>query len=512
MVLCRKSGRIFICPKTEKLASHKAPRAFSSVFRVTLLFLKIFGWLIAHTPEFLLHFTAWLLGPVVLLLPKRRQIVFSNLHHAFPKRARAWHRKIALKSSRRLIETGMLSLASPFMSDARLRRVARATPSFDAALARRIAENPESPGVIGTLHLAYWESLTWLALFTEYRGEVGVVFRPLKNDDLNTWIKSTRERHGLKLFSRRDGLFEIFRVMKRRGVISILFDQNAGHHGALTTFLGRVCSTTEFPGTLVEKYNARLTIIYPRRYGFWRIGYECVDIVTGGGAIDATIALNRWLENALSNDDNMCASWLWSHGRWRSQNWPTLRFRFHTKNDYLDADLAAHGFTRATMPRKTRVWVRFPADKIAPAQLAAALPIFRDLRRSRPDTQLTLLAPADALDALKPLIDDGTADYLRELPRGALASRCYFKKLRLEYPDVFVNLDESARADREAKSTRSPQRFGLVRPGRRRPRLTDVYEAPADFLATNPAPSALWRKLFEHFGLPEEGKAESLKD
>jgi len=464
---------------------------------VTKTLLQLTGWLVARAPESLLHLFSWTLGPVILLIPRRRHILYSNLHHAFPDRPRAWHTRIARKSCRRLIETSLLSLASPYLTDARIRQIGQFSRSLITAQNRRADEGAQHPpAVIGTLHLAYWECLTWLALFTDYRCEIGVVFRPLDNPALNDWIKKNRERHGMKLFSRRDGLMEVFRVMRRRGVISILYDQNAGGNGALTTLLGRVCSTTEFPGMLVEKYGARLSIMYARRLRFWRIRFEQVDIPTNGTAPDATIALNRWLETALATDETLCASWLWSHSRWKAQHDPATRFRLAAKHDYLDADLAARGLTRATMPRRTRLWLRLPDD---PAHHAHIIPHLRALRRSRPDAELTLFAAAPALPALEPLLADKTVDRFHALPAPAgLASLLHFWNLRHEYPDTFINLSETPRSDREMFLTRAPQRFGIHRPGRRRPRLTNAYEAASTVIL----PAEDYENFFRHFGLP----------
>jgi len=463
---------------------------------VTKTFLQITGWLVARTPESLLYLFSWALGPVILLIPRRRRLLYSNLHHAFPDRPRAWHARIARKSCRRLIETSLLSVASPYLSDARIRQIGQFSQSMIAAVNRRATEGAQQmPAVVATLHMAYWECLTWLGVFTDYRCEIGVVFRPLKNKKLDDWIKETRERHGIKLLSRNGGLMEVFRVLNRRGIAGVLFDQNAGYPGALTTLLGRVCSTSELPGMLAEKYGARLSVLYARRLGFWRIRYEFADIATGGSVVDATIALNRWLENTLSTDEGLCASWLWSHARWKNQDAPNRRFHLELKHDYLDADLAARGWTRDTMPRRTRFWMRMPDD---PAHHAYLFPLLRALRQSRPDTELTLFAGANALTALEPLRADRTVDFLRALP-GSLVQ---FWKLRHEYPDVFVNFSETRRSDCEMKLTGSPQRFGIVRAGKRRPKLTTVWEAPAE-AGTNLSAED-YKNFFHRFGLPEE--------
>src|ERR1039457_5614833 len=104
-------------------------------------------------------------GELILwLAPRRRFVLRSNLHHAFPDRPRAWRRRVARESSRRLVETAMLSLAAPFLSERRIRRIARLGPSTEA-FAREISARPR-PVVLATLHLAHWESQTWLKLIS----------------------------------------------------------------------------------------------------------------------------------------------------------------------------------------------------------------------------------------------------------------------------------------------------------------------------------------------------------
>jgi lauroyl/myristoyl acyltransferase len=468
---------------------------------VTKLLIHATGWLVAHAPHVFLRPLARLLGRVILLIPKRRHLLFSNLHHAFPGRPRAWHARVARLSCARLIETGMLSLASPFFSDARIRRMAALSPELEAIMRGRAAAGaitsdtgtaaavPARPLLIGTLHFAYWECLTWLGLLCPGIAGTGVIFRPLKNPVLNAWVKQTRERHGVLLLSRKNGLQDAFRIMRRGGAVSLLFDQNAGLNGALTLLLGRVCSTSELAGTLAAKFGAKVVIFYPRRLGFWTMRFEAVEIktaatavataaaaavataaaaaaaaaddgdgaaagaaavaadgaadaaeipnpnpqspipnaaaitanagtagttaaagtaatVAGGGSTAATataasgvtLALNRWLETLLANDEELCASWLWSHGRWRTQDAPPQRLRLESKRDLLAADLAARGLTRATMPRGTRFWITMPAGRAA---CAAALPLLRRLRLSRPDAEITLLAEAGQTGFLK---------------------------------------------------------------------------------------------------------------
>ena len=281
-----------------------------------LLFsLKILGWLLAHTPEPLLRALSAALGDFLFFcLPRRRRLVLSNLHHAFPAQPAAWHRALGRESCRRMIETALLSLATPFLDEVRLRQIVAASPALLAAHALHRASPAAT--LICSPHLAYWEAQTSQPLVVPGPfPEFGIIFRPLDNSAANAFVKTSRERFGMKLLSRKEGFAEALKILRRQGLVGVLFDQNAGLQGALTTLFGRVCSTTELPGLMAEKFGARVYGIFPRRRAFWRVEVSVELIATGGTSTSVTLALNRWLEQLLRADDNLCASWLWAHDR-----------------------------------------------------------------------------------------------------------------------------------------------------------------------------------------------------
>jgi heptosyltransferase II len=454
--------------------------------------LTILGWLFALVPEPALRALSAAGGELIIwLAPRRRRVLRSNLHHAFPDRPRAWRRRIARESSRRLVETAMLSLAAPFLSERRIRRIACLAPSAEA-FARDIAARPR-PVVLATLHLALWESQTWLKLLSPVPlPEFGIIFRPLGNAPLNAFVKRTRERHGMRLLSRREGFAEALGILRANGCVGVLFDQNAGQQGALTLLLGRVCSTTELPGLLAAKLGADLRTFYPRRTAFWRVAFESDPVPSDGTAAGATLSLNRWLEGAMS-DEQLCASWLWSHDRWRNQDIPSMRLRLEAKRDLLGADLRARGAGR--LPRRTRFWVRMP-NWLGDVVMAA--PLLRALRESRPDAEITLVARP----AFVPLLESfGLADRVQPLPRRGPGYFAHFARLRASYPDTWILLTNSLRGDLEARVAGCPQRFGIVRPGRRRPLLTHSYRPPEGFDEPHHHQLELWHDFLRHFGL-----------
>ena len=316
-----------------------------------LLLLQILGWLVAHTPEKVLHLAAAVLGELIYrALPRRRRLIRSNLDHAFPDRPPAWHRRIARSSCRRLVETAFLSLATPHLSENRLRRIIRGARGLLAAYARH--ERDPAATLICSPHFAYWEAQTSMALVIPGKfPEFGTIYRPLDHAAADAWVRRSRERFGMRLLSRKDGFAEALKILRRRGFVGVLFDQNAGLQGALTTLLGRVCSTSELPGLMAEKFNARVYGIFPRRLGFWRVEIDVELLEHDGSSDGATFALNRWLESRLATDDNLCASWLWVHDRWRNQDMPPRRLRLEAKRNLLAAEQRARGI--AALPRRT---------------------------------------------------------------------------------------------------------------------------------------------------------------
>src|SRR5688572_19180324 len=122
---------------------------------VLLFSLKFLGWLIARTPEALLRIVSVGLGDFIFFcMPRRRRLVLSNLHHAFPEKPAAWHRRIGRESCRRLIETGLLSIATPYLDEDRYRRIVAATPELLDAYALQRATPAAT--LICSPHLSYW--------------------------------------------------------------------------------------------------------------------------------------------------------------------------------------------------------------------------------------------------------------------------------------------------------------------------------------------------------------------
>ncbi|MFA5263232.1 MAG: lysophospholipid acyltransferase family protein [Opitutaceae bacterium] len=300
-----------------------------------LFFTKLLGRACALCPERLLGCFSNVLGTLLYLLIPRRGIMLHSLACAFPEKSDAWRKNIARTSCIRLIETGLLSLAMPFLTEDRVRRMAGLTSGTRTFFAE-YNKSPR-PVVLGTVHLACWEGLTWLPflLRPDPSPELLTIYRALRNPGMDNWLRQTRERFGVRLMARNRGLHAALHTLHRNQVVTLLFDQSAGSHGYLTRFLGRECSTTPLPGMLVEKSGASVGLIYARRLAFWRFEIDLKAVASNGTSQGVTLALNREFERMLRTDENLCASWLWLHQRWRILDRPEEKRKLEAKRGGL---------------------------------------------------------------------------------------------------------------------------------------------------------------------------------
>jgi lauroyl/myristoyl acyltransferase/ADP-heptose:LPS heptosyltransferase len=456
--------------------------------------LQLSGWILAHLPEAAVQALTWLVARLFyLLVPSRRRLMLANLQHAFPERTPAWRRATARECIRRFVETAFYSLASPYLSEARLKVMIRGSESLTACFAAHRAA-PRAT-LFCAPHFAHWEAQTALALLVDGPfPEFASIFRPLDNPSADEFIQRTRERFGMKLLSRKQGFQEALKVLRRKGFIGILHDQNAGGQGALTLLFDRVCSTTELPALLATKFDADVYVIFPRYLGFWRVELHVERLTPDGSGESVTIGLNRWLEERLRADENQCTSWLWGHQRWKTQDAPRARFRLEQRRDLLADELRLRNI--AALPRRTRLWVRLPNWL---GDVVMALPLLRALRASRPDFEITFVAKAAYLPFLQGL---DLADHVRPLPRAkGLGYFAEFWRAREQFVDCYLLFTNSTRGDLEAWCTGAPQRFGLVRAGHPRPLLTHAFKLPAEYDESRNHQLALWTDFLRHFGL-----------
>jgi ADP-heptose:LPS heptosyltransferase/lauroyl/myristoyl acyltransferase len=395
-----------------------------------------------------------------------------------------------------MIEMGCLALASPFFTEACIRRHSSLSETLQKCLLD-IRDRPR-PLLLWMPHLSMLESATWLPLFvSEFspKTHICVLFRPLKNPWINDWIYRTRERFGIELLSRKDGLLKAKERIHSNAVVALLGDQNAGKSGVLTHFMGRLASTSDLVNLLATYgHQAEVYALWPRRLGFAKIQFEIERLVKKPDERSWAQVGNRWLENLLRSDESVCQDWLWVHRRWHTQDEPHSFLHINHKRNAFAVDLAV----RADVVRhgQTRIWVRLPNWL---GDFVMAVPLLRKLKNMRPDATITLLGQA----SLAPLISRwGLADRFLSLPRKGWRYFWDVRSLSQEMPDFYILLTHSLRGDLEAKVLRAYETFGIQIPDRRRIFVRHPWVAPADTLEIHQ--TRLWERFFQSMGMREE--------
>ena len=436
---------------------------------------------------------AQLVGRVIYRLPiERMRAMRSNLHHAFPEKDPAWHSRVGKLTSIYLVEMATFALASPFLS----RRWFEQHLIMSDEVRKRMQAGSMGGGVNLMPHVTYFEMTCAIpALISEAVGHPSV-FRPLKQPAISEWVKTTRERWGLRMLSRKDGMRPIMKGVRDGKCLTILFDQNAGSSGTLILFMGRVASATHLPGLLAKKFDVPVYLLLPRRVGFWRVELDFEELPKSDSPEDVMLTSHARLEAYLNGQPEQAADWLWFHNRWSTHGKPRQRFHLREDGRYLEESVKFQGLSE--WPKRNRLWFRVPNWL---GDVVMALPLIRAVREGRPDAEITLIASAGMRTLLERV---GVADRVIDLPSKKVSSWRYFREVaqwRTDYPDCYLCLTNSTRGDIEAFLAGAPVRLGMLRSGKRRPLLTKPWPVPADLDETQCHQLGVWEQMFRAYGL-----------
>ncbi|MDR0741070.1 MAG: lysophospholipid acyltransferase family protein, partial [Puniceicoccales bacterium] len=235
------------------------------------LFIGTIGSIVAKLPVGCVALLCQFWGQFFFLFfRRRRRIILSNITHAFSEKTEMECKILARKSCTRMIELGLLAIALPYFSKKRIRRSFQLDDSIGDFFREKVQN--DGPRIVLLPHLSQMEAMTIIPLLDEAakQNEIGVIYRPFKSRSLEQFIRKTREKFGLKLLTRGKGFLEAKEILKRNGIVVILFDQNANDWGILSTFFGRIASTTPLPDLLYRHFRCPIYGLIPQRLGVFR--------------------------------------------------------------------------------------------------------------------------------------------------------------------------------------------------------------------------------------------------
>lgn len=410
----------------------------------------VLGKTLSICPERILRVLCLFIGWCLVSIPsKRKRSIHSNLYYSFESMGEKDRFSIALESSARTIEMGIFSLVSPFISLEDLKE--RITISEETR--HELKNLNKKPTVLLVPHFSMMEAITMFPKLTDVDlPKVGVIYRPFKLKSLEDWVKSYREKFGIKLFSRYDGLHKAFRYLENDGIVAVLFDQNPGDRGRLTLFMDRLATTTEMASRFVDRYNASCGIFYAVRKGFWRAEI-CSKRLHSTTPEEIIFSSNQWLENILASDMNLCKDWLWLHNRWKYKS--RDKTEFNTINNFTLLKENLEFLKLKEVPRKLNFVINL-SDNLD--EVKEFLLVLERLKSSRFDGKFILLCEKDHVDFIKV---NSSGDEVIPRAEGFFDSIKLSISLRKIYPEIFVQFKRSLKSDFFAKIVGSRKTFTM---------------------------------------------------
>ncbi len=177
------------------------------------------------------------------------------------------------------------------------------------------------PCLLLSAHYGNWELANYVLGLFGFRS--WAVARPLDNPWLDRWVRRFRLRTGQKLLAKKGELDRLTELLRRRAVVAMLVDQDAGPRGLFVPFFGRWASTHKAPALLALEHNALVVTVTVRRLGPMRYRVELGEILQPENFQHLpqahwllTAALTASLEKLIRKD---IRQYFWLHRRWKHQ-------------------------------------------------------------------------------------------------------------------------------------------------------------------------------------------------
>jgi len=271
------------------------------------------------------------------------------------------------------------------------------------------------PVVLILSHLANWE--LFAHILPKYIGYVrnSTIYQRLGNRFIDEHVRRVRGRAGVEMFDRKEGFDKAIKLLRDGGAIGILSDQHAGDHGVWVPFFGRLASTSSLPALLAKRTRAALVgvAIYTDGRARWRIVISPAleDNQESVGSLSAKT--NQVIEQQIRRAPE---DWFWVHNRWKTPR-PNFLLARYKRGVYLPPDLSAQNLKPFRILIRSSNWL---------GDAVMSVPAVRAIKNGRPDTSITVAAPAKIasmwklvpeVDAIIPLTGNSLLAAARSLRR-----------------------------------------------------------------------------------------------
>ncbi len=176
-------------------------------------------------------------------------------------------------------------------------------------------EAAKTGAILVTGHFGNWERMARYMTLQGYA--LTVVVRDADDAGLNSQMRRIRESAGLGVVSRGNAARELIRILRNKGFVAMLPDQNADE--AFIEFFGQPAGTVLGPAVIAQRTGKPIVPAYCVRVGpgkYRTVVKPPLEAPEGDDSPEAMMqAYYRFLEEAIREYPEQ---WLWFHDRWKS--------------------------------------------------------------------------------------------------------------------------------------------------------------------------------------------------
>jgi len=254
------------------------------------------------------------LGRVLyFVLAKHRRITRRNLRRAYPQHDEAWHCRTGRES---FAELGRSMFELPYVFLASREALLDCVTVEGAAELQTVMQHH---GVIlAAAHHSNWELGGLMASMV--LEPFAMIYRPMKNSELDGFLRQCRERFGMQTYSRFDGIRWLPRHLRDGGAVGIMVDQHMSQ-GMQVPFMGHLANTTVLPAIFALRQQTPIYSIFLHRIGHdfkFRLVVEVIDLPeSSDDREDNQYQMMTAIgERVAARIDERPELWLWLHKRW----------------------------------------------------------------------------------------------------------------------------------------------------------------------------------------------------
>lgn len=246
----------------------------------------------------------------------RKKVVFTSLKNSFPEKSEKEIHELASRFYTHLCDVILESFKAILMSRKQILRRFKWNDESQAVMKKLFEQNKNIIMVGGHMGNFEWANL---AISTLAHHQIIGVYKPIRNQNFDKFMKNLRQRYGTIMISGKESYKFIYAYNQPKPfLLGLVSDQTPAPENAYwTTFLNQ--DTPVFWGAenMSRELNCPLVFVSVKKVkrGFYETSIEILfenpkETKTG----EITEAFTRRLEKDIREQPEI---WLWSHRRWK---------------------------------------------------------------------------------------------------------------------------------------------------------------------------------------------------